>query len=140
MWCNTTYSALLANTGAVSNWGAARGAAVSNGAMIDVRDAVMVQCVRGVRAVYFSLVYGYRTIVVRGTTYGYEAVGGSSHLYLSVATARQCGTGYIAQLMSSIMADGTNANNNGNGTDYNPAPGAFPGSAQGNHYAVIYAS
>jgi hypothetical protein len=129
---------LIGDAGAISAWDSTMGVITTHSSVAKVQYVVVVNCTYGCYGGTFSLLHAPYGIYVNGT-YG-VFVTNFAHIYADNGTARQdTNTGYYAQYMSFIRGVSTNANNNGNGADYNPAPG-IPGSAQGNHFAVIYAS
>lgn len=128
---------IKASSGAVSVWGANIGVLVGQNSDIFAQYVVSVNNTYGFYSSLFALITLNYAIITTGTYGVYSS--DFSDVYAPYVTVRYGTTGYYAVNSSFINASATNINNYGNTTDYNPAPG-IPGSAQGNHYAVIYAS
>jgi hypothetical protein len=129
---------LTASSGAVSAWECSVGFQADNEMYIDASNSVVVNCTTGYNTIRNSLILADAAVAVNCTT-GFAAVE-SAHFRSDGGTARQDTTGYDATFGGYIYAPNTNANNNGNGADYDPLPAGFPGSNQGNDYSVVYAS
>ena len=95
-------------------------------------------CNRGAYATGFCSVNITRLAMINCTSGAYATR--QTLVIANEAAAAACTTGYYAEKGGYIDAPDSDAENQGNGTDYNPAPGGIPGSAQGNHYGTIYAS
>jgi len=106
--------------GACSAWGCAVGFSAVTTAQVAAQYAIAVDCDYGFQAYYFSYMFCTWSIAVNSATRGYHAID-FSFLMANRATARQCVTGYYGGGRGYINAGNTNANNNGNGADYNPA-------------------
>lgn len=130
-------STIYARNGAISSWGAARGLFSFVRASINCRYSTVVDCTDGINAQLDAFIRALDCVAVNCGE-GFVAI--LSRLDATDCTARQCTTGYDATFGGYIYAPSTNANNNGNGADYDPLPAGFPGSNQGNDYAVVYAS
>ena len=117
---NADYSMLTCKTGAISAWDSARGFFAVNAAQIIASYAVAVACAYGFYSRTFSHLNAQYGIATECTTAGYYSWE-MANLYAYSATARQCTTGYYGYYRAYIYGLLTNANNNGNGADYNPA-------------------
>lgn len=127
--------------GAISAWGAAaaaRGYYCIRSSLVKAQYSVAVYGQHLYRCFDFSEMSCPDSTAVEGTGYAYSSAL-FSDINAARGIARQSGTGYRADFMSLGYAATTSTYDYGNTTDYNPAP-ALPGSAQGNHFAVIYAS
>jgi len=138
-YASARYAAIEASDGACSAWDCATGFMSNNASQAQCRYAVACDCTVGAKAQAFSFTQAAYCTCVNCANHGFQATL-FSHLYAANGTARQNGTGYTSQESSYLRANSTNANNNGNGADYSPVPGAIPGYAQGTDYGVVYAS
>lgn len=131
-------SSIYLGHGAESAWEAGNGGFCANvDAYVLGNYGIAVDCVRGFYCLNGSFIRAQSSIAVNCTN-GYDCSLG--RIDATSGTARQDTTGYDATFGGYIYAPSSNANNNGNGADYDPLPGAFPGSNQGNDYSVVYAS
>lgn len=132
-------SILIGSDGASSCWGGSYGVVSQNNSFVNARYMVdVIPSSHGFAALSFSLINA-KNCIATNCNRGFSA-GAHGHVLADGATARQNTTGYYAERNGTMEADNTNANNNGNVTDYSPTPGAIPGSATGNVYGVLYAS
>ena len=131
----TGYASANLDDGATSTWGGKYGYNASTIASIRCNYGVACgQSQYGFQVANMSVIRAAKPTAINIGSRGYYAAT-LSLLYATNGTARQCtNTGYHAWGQSLIYATGTNANNNGNGANYNPAVSC----AAGNCNAVIY--
>lgn len=135
------YSRIWIDHGATSAWDCEYGY-FAWAAFLRCWYGVANSCARGFYSYLYAQVEPRQAIAVNcgaAGEFGYRAEK-MSNMDTFQATARQCDTGYYSSDNSMQRAGATNAQNNGNVTDYNPLPGAIPGSAEGNNFGVLYAS
>ena len=117
-------------TTVVSAWGGDRGYMAGNSAFALVYWSYAINCTTfGYHASQFAFMNTNLSAAVDCTT-GFNAETGVT-LTATNCTARHCGTGYRSVNHSMVSAASTNANNNGNGADYNPAVSGDPPSNNG---------
>jgi hypothetical protein len=121
IYANRQDSAITMDGGAVSSWltTTAGDCVQANRGLIRARYAVTVYGRNGFVTYSMSLL-DVRNCIAVNHVRGYDDTG-FSHMPADSATARQCTEGYRATGGAWTQATNTNANNNGNGTDYNPA-------------------
>lgn len=119
------YSSADCSGGAVSAWDSGQGFRANNSSSIIATSSVCVGSTIGYRGQLFSFANLANAVSVNCTT-AFDAL-----IFTEMDTfqtyARQNTTGYKAQSFSFIRALSTNAKNNGNGTDYNPAASGVHG-------------
>jgi hypothetical protein len=126
-----SYSAIDCSGGAISAWDGSQGYRANVAASIVADASVSVAPVTGYRAQNFSYIKAQNAVGVNCTTAFDVQI--FSNLETFQAYARQNTTGYKAVSFSFIRALVTNAKNNGNATDYNPAVSG----THGNNGAMI---
>jgi hypothetical protein len=104
----------------------------SQASHLDCTMSVAVDCGYGYYTTYQAWLYADQCLVTESATRGFHASIFSA-AYASGSAARQCVTGYYAEYRGYILAENTNAKNNGNVADYNPAVS----DAFGNHNGSI---
>lgn len=132
------FSTLKCSDGACSGWGGTYGFWAYNlGYCLAAYGVAVKNSSRGFFASYFACTVGTNGIATEGSI----AFAAQYFAFMRAqnGTARQNTIGYYAGYTGFVYAYNTSGQNNGNGTNYSPAP-ALPGSAQGNHYGVMYAS
>ena len=126
-------STIIADGGAVSVWECDMfGYTATRNSFIDASYSVSVDCPSGYVAMEHSGIYALDAIATESSSEGFWAYE-LSYIMAIYATARQCTVGYYAQKRGYIDATATNANNGGNGADYDPAAN----DTQGNSLASI---
>jgi len=115
------YASLFAADGACSAWDSAfYGFYVAQASQIDPRFSVAVDCGYGYYTTYQGWMFADQALSTECATQGFHA-SIMAAAYVGGCCARQCTTGYYAQGRGYLYAINTNAKNNGNGADYNPA-------------------
>lgn len=138
-FANGRWSQLEAQDGSCTAWSGQAGYMATSNASIFCDSSVAIGATYGYWSNVFANIVCSDAVSVNATSDGYRCVY-LANMFMNEGTARQCTTnGYYAAYNAMLNAGGTNNNNNGNGTNYNPAP-SVPGSAEGNHYGVIYAT
>jgi hypothetical protein len=105
--------------GACSAWEGAGGFFVASVASINATNSVAVGAAKGYWVKTSGALVSGNCVAVN-CTQGYRSQVLAS-MSATAATARQCTTGYYTFRRGYILATSTSANNNGNGTNYNPA-------------------
>jgi hypothetical protein len=123
------YATLTSYGGAVSAWGCTYGFISNDAGQIRSLYTVSVGDTFGFFTQNTSYLRASNSIAVN-TTNGYTCQL-FSNMYVDTATARQNTIGYYCASRGYLYAVSTNANNNGNGTNYNPAVSDVFGNSNG---------
>lgn len=118
-YAEIAYAALLSSGGAVSAWGCTQGFFANDTGQVRVPYAIAVGCTTGFYCQTQSYIQAFACIAVNATAGFY--CQRFSMLFGFDGTARQNTTGYHGLTRGYIEATNSNAQNNGNGTNYNPA-------------------
>jgi hypothetical protein len=105
-------------------------AQVLGGGYLRANNAVATNCALGFFSQLGGTISAISATASHNTDCGFKAQENSA-IYALGATARNNGTGYLATLFGMITASSTNANNSGNGTNYNPPTSGIEGNASG---------
>lgn len=120
IYTTLTTSNIFANGGAVSVWGSSTWGVHAVPGYVNIEYSVMLACVSGSRAQLGGIVLFSFSVGANCSTRAFHALD-LGYMGCSFATARQNGTAYFAENRGYLVAVVTNANNNGNAVNYNPA-------------------